>query len=167
MPIQKPVPSIRVMVTLSLTKKLKEGQLLRGFPKKQDNKEVDIDVGNLDTSIPTYQPPNQNLTWLSKIGKQLQGWGTCDNDIMSHKPTRQAWTEAVIMRREIPRSQEIRPEKQDVVGEQFQKLSDSVQGIKDHQVKKKRKRLRLKGKVSTLSTPDASKLTHVYPPCAP
>ena len=60
---------------------------------------------------------------------------------MSHNPTRQAWTEGMKIRREIARSQEIR---QDLVVEQFQKLSDSVQDIKGHLVKKKRRKVETK-----------------------
>lgn len=130
------------MLTLSLTKKdvilLKEavnGQLIHGFSKEQDSKEININLDKLETSMLNPQVPSEKLTWLSNIGEQLEEWGACEDDVMSHKPTRRAWTEAMKIKRKMVRLQ---PPEQDVVGEQFQKLSDNVQDIKNHLVKKKR-----------------------------
>ncbi len=80
--------------------------------------------------------PHNKTTWLNKVGEELEEWATCDNDLMSHKPMRQAWTEAIKIKRDIEKrfadKQETILQKQDVTAEQIQRLTTIVQDLKDH-----------------------------------
>lgn len=38
---------------------------------------------------------------LKKVGEELEERATCEDDLMSHKPMRQAWTEAIKIKRDI------------------------------------------------------------------
>lgn len=120
-----------------------------GFSEKKEVLTNEI-VDKVETSSksPLVAPdlliaPNKEMTWLNKIGEELEEWATCDNDIMSHKPTREAWTEAVKIKRNIEKEiakiaayQETVLEKQNLVGDKIQRLSEMVQEIKDHLQKK-------------------------------
>ena len=80
--------------------------------------------------------PHNKTTWLNKVGEELKEWATCDNDLMFHKPMRQAWTEAIKIKRDIEKQfaakQETILQKQDVTAEQIQRLTTIVQELKDH-----------------------------------
>ncbi len=77
------------------------------------------------------------------MGKELEEWVTCEEDMLSYKPIRDAWTEAVKMKRDIEQmigtscslltgSQETMLEKQEMVAEKVQQLIDIVQDLQDH-----------------------------------
>lgn len=43
--------------------------------------------------------PNEKRIWLRKVGKELEEWVSCEDEVMSHKPLRAAWAEAVKIKR--------------------------------------------------------------------
>lgn len=45
--------------------------------------------------------PREKKVWLRKVGEDLEEWAVCEADLMSHKPIREAWTEAVKIKRNI------------------------------------------------------------------
>lgn len=45
--------------------------------------------------------PNEKITWLNKIGEELEEWVASQDDVMSHKGMREACAEAVKMKRDI------------------------------------------------------------------
>ena len=95
--------------------------------------------------------PREKKVWLRKVGEDLEEWAVCEDNLMSHKPIREAWTEAVKIKRNIEQeiavacsqiaaSQETMLEKQDITTEKVQRLTEIVEDIKAHLEKKKKKR---------------------------
>ena len=87
--------------------------------------------------------PKKRKIWLNRVGEELEGWVTSEDEIMSQKSMREAWTEAVKIKRLIEKtsaSQETMLEKQDATAERIQRLSDIVQDIKTHLEKKRDKK---------------------------
>lgn len=125
----------------------------QAFPVKIEDKKVDQIV--VSSQFPLVNPdfvlgPDDKRVWLNQIGEELEEWASCEGEIMSHKPTREAWTEAIKIKRSLERdianaatkiaaSQEAMLEKQDAAAEQIQKLSAIVQDIKDHLQRKREK----------------------------
>ena len=87
--------------------------------------------------------PKERRVWLNKVGEELEEWVTSEDEIMSQRSMREAWTEAVKIKRLIEKtseSQEAMLEKQDATAEQIQRLSEIVQDIKTHLEKKRDKK---------------------------
>ena len=119
----------------------------KAFTNEIESKRVD----KVETSSLIVIDPHERRIWLRKIGEELEEWVSCEDDVMSHKPIREAWAEAVKIKRTLEKeiaascsqlvsSQEAILEKQDVAAEKVQRLTDIVQDIKDHLQKKREKK---------------------------
>ncbi|MGH9058524.1 MAG: tyrosine-type recombinase/integrase, partial [Acidimicrobiales bacterium] len=92
--------------------------------------------------------PNEKPIWLKRIREELEEWVTGEEDLLSHKPLREAWTEAVKIKRQIEEelaislasSQETILKKQDLAAEKIERLTNIVQDIKDNLQKRKAKK---------------------------
>lgn len=114
-------------------------------PKPVDEKLIDEKpVAEVQVVTPDQVVgPKERKVWLNKVGEELEEWVTSEDEIMSQKSMREAWTEAVKIKRLIEKtsaSQETMVEKQDATAAQIQRLSDIVQGIKTHLEKKRGKK---------------------------
>jgi len=127
-----------------------------GFSEKPEGKDKRVDKLETSSQFSLVTPdlgiaPNAKRVWLKKIGEKLEECVSCEDDVMSHKPIREAWAEAVKIKRtlekeiaasysQIVSSQETMLEKQDVAAEKVERLTDIVQDIKDHLQKKREKK---------------------------